>query len=71
MKVVKFLNPDINVSDNVENTQFSIKSMISNDRKVEKHLPLNCVYTRLVKNNTCFQFFSKCINYYHWLSEQL
>ena len=49
MKVVKVLNPDINVSDNVENTQFSIKSMISNDRKVEKHLSPNCFYTRLVK----------------------
>ena len=58
MEVVKVLNTDINFSDNIENHTIPVRSMISNGRKVEKYLPPNCDYTRLVKNNIyCYNSF--------------
>ena len=58
MKVVKVLNYDINVSNNIENPIIPIRSMISNAEKAEKYLPLNYDYTRLVKLNVyCYNSF--------------
>ena len=58
MKVVKVLNYDINVSNNIENPIIPIRSMISNAEKAEKLLPLNYDYTRLVKLNVyCYNSF--------------
>ena len=58
MEVVKVLNTDINFSDNIENHTIPVRSMIPDVRKVEKYLPLNCDYTRLVKINVyCYNSF--------------
>ena len=58
MKVVKVLNYDINVSDNIENPIIPIRSMVSNVEKSEKYLPLNYDYTRLVKLSVhCYNSF--------------
>ena len=57
MKVLKVLNPDFNVSHNVENHIIPVRSMISNVGKVEKYPPLNCGHTRLIQINVyCYNF---------------
>ena len=51
MKVVKVLNYDINVSDNIENPLIPIRTMILNVKEAEKYLPLNYGYKGVVKTN--------------------
>ena len=45
--------------------------LATNDRKVEKYPPFYCDHIRIVQNCVYYYYFlSKCIHFYHWVSEQ-